>query len=229
MKKVIKYILDIFYPNRCPFCDDFIKWDALLCDKCLGSLQYIETCEKCGKTECMCDKELYYDRAYVLFKYDGIVRESIIALKRKNGINAAEFYADKLSEQILKSEEKFDMIVPVPMAKSKKRMVGYNQAEVIAEFISEKLEIPVVDALIKAENTIAQHTLSKEEREENVKGMFSSADISLEGKRILICDDIITTGSTVIECSRLLKEMGAEFIGVSLIATTDLINKTDKE
>ncbi len=227
MKKAIKYILDIFYPNRCPFCDDFIKWDALLCDKCHNSLEYIETCEKCGKTECMCDKELYYDKAYVLFRYDGIVRESIIALKKKNGINAAEFYADKLSERILKSKEKFDIIVPVPMAKSKKRMVGYNQAGVIADFISKKLGTPVVDALIKAENTVAQHTLSKEEREENVKGMFLPTDISLDGKRVLLCDDIITTGSTVIECSRILKEMGAEFVAVSLIATTDLENKSD--
>ena len=227
MKKVIKYILDIFYPNRCPFCDDFIKWDALACDKCIDTLEYIETCEKCGKTDCMCDKELYYDKAYVLFKYEGIVRESIIALKRKNGINAAEFYADKLSERILKSEEKFDMIVPVPMAKSKKKDVGYNQAFVIADFIAKRLEIPVVDALIKAENTIAQHTLSKEDRIENVKGMFSSGDISLKGKRILLCDDVITTGSTVIECSRLLKEMEAEFLAVALAATTDLRNKSE--
>ena len=57
--------------------------------------------------------------------------------------------------------------------------------------------------------------------------MFSSGDISLKGKRILLCDDVITTGSTVIECSRLLKEMEAEFVAVALAATTDLRNKSE--
>ena len=71
------------------------------------------------------------------------------------------------------------MIVPVPMSKSKKRIRGYNQSSEIAEFIARKLNIPVVDALIKKENTIVQHTLSKNEREENVKGMFLPSDIYL--------------------------------------------------
>lgn len=224
MTKAINYILDIFYPNRCPFCDGFIKWDYLICEKCFAELEYIHACDKCGKVECMCDKSLFYDDAHVLFAYGGIVKESILALKEKNGINAARFYGEKLSERIIASGKIYDMIVPVPMSKSKKKIRGYNQSSEIAEFIARKLNIPVVDALIKKENTIVQHTLSKNEREENVKGMFLPSDIYLSENKIILCDDVITTGSTMNECARILKSMGADYITAVAPATTNLNN-----
>ncbi|MGN0689285.1 MAG: ComF family protein [Oscillospiraceae bacterium] len=172
----------------------------------------------------MCDKSLFYDDAHVLFAYGGIVKESILALKEKNGINAAQFYGEKLSERIIASGKIYDMIVPVPMSKSKKRIRGYNQSFEIAEFIAQKLNIPVVDALIKKENTIVQHALSKKEREENVKGMFLPSDIYLSENKIILCDDVITTGSTMNECARILKSMGAGYITAVAPATTNLNN-----
>ena len=110
MNKLSKFILDIFFPNRCPFCDCFIKGDKLACDRCIDEISYIDdkVCGHCGKVPCICDIELFYEKCYAACYYEGIVKNGIINLKIKNAINTAEIFADILSVKILSDGIKYD-------------------------------------------------------------------------------------------------------------------------
>lgn len=224
MKIVGKMILDIFFPNRCPFCDKIIKWDKLACDSCIEEILFTgdEVCSKCGKNPCCCSESNHYDGAFTACYYEGKAREGIIALKKSNATNSAEFFADILSEKIKGSKIKVDYIVPVPMSRKKKRKRGYNQAYEIAEKISEKIELKIIsDCILKNENTMQQHELNAEERAEYVKNAFIKGNNKeIKGKNIILCDDVMTTGSTMNYCSSLLKEMGAERVYVAACCIT---------
>ena len=228
MNKLSKFILDIFFPNRCPFCDCFIKWNKLACDRCIDEISYIDdkVCGHCGKVPCICDIELFYEKCYAACYYEGIVKNGIINLKIKNAINTAEIFADILSVKILSDGIKYDFILPVPMSKKKKSIRGYNQAEEIAKCIFSRTKIPVSnDFLYKNDSEIEQHTLSAEERAKNVKNEFGiKKNTNLKGKTIILCDDVITTGSTLNECARLVKNLGAKAVILAVGATTKLKN-----
>lgn len=230
MNKLYKFILDIIFPNRCPFCDKFIRWDKLACDDCIDHLAYADEsfCSRCGKVQCICSRDLYYEKCYVACYYEGLARDGIINLKVKNAINAAEFFADILSTKINADKIKYDMIIPVPMSKKKQAVRGYNQAEEIARFISKRTNIPVNNIILgKCDSNIEQHTLNAAEREENVKTEFKiKTNIDLHEKNIIICDDVITTGSTLNECAKLIKKLGANKVILAVGASTTL--KFDK-
>lgn len=130
------------------------------------------------------------------------------------------------SEIILKDEElckmlsKYEIIISVPVSKRRKKERGYNQSELIAKEICRKLDIQYAkDILYKTRNTIAQIKLNKEQREENAKGVFEIKNLNkINNKKVLLIDDIYTTGSTVNECSKILKQAHPEKIGIFTIA-----------
>ena len=132
----------------------------------------------------------------------------------------------KIKEIILKNEKicgllkKYDIIIPVPIHKKRKAQRGYNQTQLIASKISKYLKIKLCDdVLIKSKNTIAQSKLNKNKRKQNIKGAFKILNSEkIQGKNILLFDDIYTTGSTVNECSKILTRAGAKRIGVLTIA-----------
>lgn len=229
MSKIEKFIQDIFFPNRCPFCDKFVRWDKLSCEECLIKLPFVDerVCPLCGKEQCICSKGLYYDKCYTVCFYEGIARDGIIALKTKNAINAAEIFADFLSGKIACDEETYDMIIPVPMSNGKKAERGYNQAEEIAKFISQRTKIPLnSNILSKKGGNIEQHALNAEERALNAKNeFFIKENVNLNDKKIILCDDVITTGNTLNECAKLLKSLGALKIICAVAATTSLKNE----
>ena len=112
------------------------------------------------------------------------------------------------------------MIIPVPVSKRRKKDRGYNQTELIAKEISKELNIEYVkDVLYKSKDTIAQSKLNKEQREENAKGVYEIKNNQrVNNKRILLIDDIYTTGSTVRECSKILNKVNPKKIGIFTIA-----------
>ena len=118
---------------------------------------------------------------------------------------------------------KQDIVVPVPMGKKKQKRRGHNQAELFARCIGRYLEIPVKnDILYKYDTRDEQHSHSARERSERVKGLFYTKNTDLSGMRVIICDDVMTTGSTVNECARLLKAIGAESVIAAVCAVTRL-------
>jgi len=125
--------------------------------------------------------------------------------------------------EILEKEEfskDFDYIMPVPLHLSRKRERGYNQSRILAEEISKTVSVPLLEkVLIRKKKTKDQTHLSPEERERNVRGAFvARADSTLRGKKVILVDDVMTTGATLKECARVLKQAGArEVIGVTLV------------
>ena len=228
MNKLLRYLLDIIFPNRCPFCDNYIKWNKIACDSCIDKLSYVDDniCRKCGKNNCACGNDLFYDYSYIACYYEGLVTNGIINLKINNALNAAEFFSYIIYSKILGDEKKYDLVIAVPMSLKKQRDRGYNQAEEFAKFIAKKINSPInTKILFKIDSNIEQHKLNSKQRQENViNSYYIKKDYNLSGKNILLCDDVITTGSTINECSRLLKESGATRVDIAVCSTTKIKN-----
>lgn len=240
-QRAAKFILDIFFPNRCPFCDEIIKWDLIICDSCKKVLPLTgdKLCIRCGKSPCVCDENLQYDRCFTACYYEGVAVEGVLGLKTKNALNAAEIFGAILAEKIsawgktpttgIESgadkalrADKIDIITFVPMTRKKQSLRGYNQAEEIAKLVSKNADIPVCVNILFKKDSAAQHTLNAKERAENVKNEFYGGNEMLDGKTVLLCDDVMTTGSTVNECARILKQMGAKNVFIAVGAVTRL-------
>lgn len=168
-------------------------------------------------------KNKYFENHIYLFKYEGVVREKIIDYKFNDKAYLNETFVKIMlkNEKICRFLESYDIIIPVPIHKKRKRVRGYNQSEIIARKIAQnvkKLEF-VNDCLIKKQNTIAQSSLSKWQRIENVKGVYILKNKQkISNKNIIIFDDIYTTGSTVNECAKVLKQANANKILVLTLA-----------
>ncbi|NMB98546.1 MAG: ComF family protein [Clostridiaceae bacterium] len=117
-------------------------------------------------------------------------------------------------------ENEFDMIISVPLHKEREKERGYNQACLVSKELSRIMKLPEIsDILIRKKNTSPQSLLHGEERSDNIKNAFEVADINkVKGKKILLVDDVLTTGSTVNECSRTLKKAGAVKVDIAVIA-----------
>ncbi len=224
LKKCKAYLLDIVFPNRCPFCDEVIRWNKQVCDDCRATL--IPACEnichKCGNEECECDELKNYDNAYAaVFFDDENVSRAIYEFKRLGMSNLAEYTAEIVCKYI----DKADLVTGVPMGKRKRRRRGHNQADILAKCIGEYLNTPFENNLLyKIDTKEEQHNLDEQERQERVNDLFYASDVDLDGKTVVLCDDVMTTGATLNRCAELLKEMGADKVIVCVCAVTRIDN-----
>lgn len=209
------YILDLFFPNRCPFCGSFIPYDRLCCEKCFHEALWADEniCPLCGKSllkGCICGDGLRYDMCFAAAYYTDNVRECIHALKFHGNVNGAEIFGRVLGEKLKISgaADEIDIALPVPMTAKQKRERGYNQAELIARAAVSGTDIEVNTSLLTRKNVkISQHLLSAEERRKAVGEQYSAAEgADLEGKNVLLVDDVLTTGSTLNCCAGILKD-----------------------
>ena len=208
-------ILDLIFPNVCGFCDKVNK--NSLCKNCELML---------SKYEINCIKKIinekYFDYLCCLLKYENNVREKIIQYK----FNEKSYLYKTFTKIIIKNKKiygflkLYDIIIPVPMHKNKKAVRGYNQSELIAKEMSKNMGLSFEnDVLIKTKNTQVQSLLKKTQRTDNVKNAFAiNNNEKINNKKVILIDDIYTTGSTVNECSKVLKQAGAKEICVVTIA-----------
>ena len=213
---MLEKILDLIYPPVCGICG---KPDSnWLCNKCKIKLKnlYILNVEDYKN-----DESIYFDKLIYLFKYEGIVRDNIIDFKFKEKSYKYRSFAnfllkDEIPCEVLKS---YDIIIQVPISKKRLKERGYNQSALFAQYISKKLGIIYNENYIqKIKDTIAQSKLNKQEREKNAQNVYRLINKDkLTNKNILLIDDIYTTGNTVNECSRVLKEAKPNKIGVLTI------------
>lgn len=225
----------ILWPQRCIFCSELIFWNKeKTCDRCKNALPYVrgKICPKCGcsKDNCSCTSNImYYDKAAAPFYYEGSVKNAIVQMK----FSQRKEYAEALSEYMLNTlkerykDEKFDMIICVPLHKKDRRKRGYNQSELLSRFLSEKSGIPYRDDILeKIYRTKMQMSQKGIERSGNLLGAFSVCEgADTENKSILLIDDIKTTGATVSECGKMLYLAGAKNICVLSCAVTGKRNK----
>lgn len=221
-----RFFLDLIYPSKCPFCGKAVRWDMLSCDSCFLAIKWTDNsyCRICGHNRCICgESEIPFTRFYSAMVYDEDAKKAFASFKYHANRNLGFILCDMLSEKIESSDDavRYDLIIPVPMNPIKQHIRGYNQAELMTRELAKQLG-SVSDASIikKRYASKFQHSLGKSERAENAEKVFYSADKRIDGKIVLLCDDITTTGSTMIKCGKLLKELGASRVDAAAGAVT---------
>lgn len=222
----MREILELFYPRRCPGCDGLLESGekkAGFCRDCERKVQLVGDthCLKCGRPladsarvycpDCA-GRSHFFDQGKGVFVYEGPVKTAMYRLKYSNrrcyGTVLAEIGARRYGAWL--REKQCDCIIPVPMFSNKRRRRGYNQAAVLARELGRILGIPVDErAVRRVRSTRPQKGLGRAERKYNLKNAFKLWESSVKLKCILVVDDIYTTGSTMDEIARLLKEGGA--------------------
>jgi len=214
--KILNKTLDIFYPQKCGICGKTNK--NSLCYMCQKELQ------KEFKYTRNYFKNKNFVEQYYLFQYKNLTRKLILDIKfnKKPYIyKTFENFLEKNKKQ-LENLKKYDIIIVVPLSFRRKLERGYNQSQFIAQIISNILKIKIQrEILYKTKNVVPQSTLNKEQRKNNLKGVYKVKNIQKIGnKKILLIDDIYTTGSTLNECAKTLIKSGIkkENIGVLTLA-----------
>jgi competence protein ComFC len=147
------------------------------------------------------------------FRFEGVVREAIHKLKYHHFRALAPSLAELLAGYLEASPLVADVLVPVPVHPRRLRQRGYNQAALLARELSKMINMPVVeDSLYRAKNTLSQTKAGVEVRRGNVLGAFVCRDRRLEGSRVLVIDDVCTTGATLDACAVALKGGGASSV-----------------
>lgn len=157
-----------------------------------------------------------------IFKYEGQIRKIILDYKFNDKPYIYLTFVNFLlkNEKIFENVKSYDTIIPVPISKKRLNMRGYNQSLLIAKEITKQTKLELLNnCLIKNKNIIEQSKLTKEERKQNIKGVYKLENKKLvKNKNILLVDDIYTTGSTVNECSKILRQGNPNKIGVLVLA-----------
>lgn len=211
----IRNFLAIFYPARCINCGELVEDKYPFCNECLKNF-------KPKRRERFIEVNGQKIKCISAFHYEGKIRESICDFKFRGRKSYSKFFAENISKVLLLEDkiEDFDYITAVPLSKQRYKERGYNQAEIVAKDLSKIINVKYFDILKKIKNNKIQHTLNLEERSENVKGVYDIQErIDIKNKKVILCDDIITSGNTLSECVKMLLKLGAK--EVICITTAD--------
>ena len=198
-------VLDLLFPPKCVFCRKVLgSGEYGLCTSCSDDLPFTDAFgRQSGDDYAFCISPLYYS---------GFVRKSILRYKFNGASAYAETYGKILAQCICDcSEARYDIITWVPLSTSRKRSRGYDQAMLLALATALELSDVAVETLDKHIDVTAQAELSgKDERSANISGAYLVTDAELiNGKTVLLIDDVVTTGSTFNECAKVLRIAGA--------------------
>ena len=235
LSRTLRQLRWVLYPRRCPFCDRVLG-NQPACPDCADGLAELRRAPSMR----LRGSEHYLGRldgAAAPYRYNGLVRRAVLRAKYQGapwaavelGVEMARLLfgseirmcgSEPLPEPVPGLDRGYDCILPVP-ASSKKR--GYNVPERMAQPLARAVGVPVVtDALTRARSTRRQEGLSLDERLANVAGAFQVArPEAVEGKRILLVDDVLTTGATASACAQALLDAGAQSVFAVALATVE--------
>lgn len=202
LDKLSRGILDFFFPRRCPFCGA-VAGKELLCNKCLRSLPFTGEHAVREGTFGRCAAPLYYEDR---------VREAILQFKFKAKLGGLSCFGMLMAECAAEHYSgAFDAITWVPVSKKRLKKRGFDQTRYLAGSMCVDWHVAPIETLRKVTDNPPQSTLETEEqRRANVLGVYEAVNAEqFRGKRLLLVDDILTTGATLSECVRVLKEAGA--------------------
>jgi ComF family protein len=224
-------LLDLAYPPFCGICESKLseerERDLSLCSGCLDRLKSNPPpyCKGCGRSlrgavetvdscwEC-CGRRFHYERSWSCFLYEGLAKEALHLLKYSKRLYFSNMFC-RLPVRFVRANPEItagmDAAVAVPLHGTKLREREFNQAHLLAEAVAAEFGLrDLSGCLVRTAHTRPQSELDRSHRFENVRGTFSAKDPSLlRGKNILLVDDLFTTGATLNECARILKEAGA--------------------
>ncbi|MGI9227739.1 MAG: ComF family protein [Gammaproteobacteria bacterium] len=222
----------MIYPKVCLHCNDAGHDGLDLCGRCYQGLPWVQyACERCAlplptSNSPACgacsNRELHFDYAQTPFRFEGFIRDAVYQFKFNQKLNQGYLLAQLLIEYIENSNSDIpEIIIPVPLHKNRMRQRGYNQALEVARIVSKEIGCELdYDVVYRDRDTSVQMDLPAKQRHKNVKGAFSIKENStaLKNKQVCIVDDVMTTGNTVNEVAKCLKEVGVERVGVWCIA-----------
>ncbi len=213
------YLLHSFFPHRCCACGRIFDEARLFCSDCIKEIRPLkgDLCKVClnDRALCTCKKHpKWYRQSTAPFVYDGAIRGALLRFKRYGDDAFGTFAAQHMAQAMEKSFQSlsFDVIIPVPMHRSKRRKVGFNHSELLAQKLSEITGVPVdTKTLTQCKKAKPQHNLAFSERKENINGIYRAKPLP-EPLTVLLVDDIITTGFTLSECAKQLRFSGAKAV-----------------
>lgn len=237
---LINGFLEFLYPENisCILCNNPIRKNTTysMCRECFNNINFIlDGCIKCGKpminysleeqsiegcTYCL-NKGFYFDKVISCVEYTEISKKIIFGLKYNSKTYLSKYISIIMKEKLELENIKFDYILFVPLHKKRLRQRGFNQAEKIANNLSNIIDVPVIDIIDRRYNTRRLYKLGKEDRINELKNAFTikSNIIDLKNKNVLLVDDIFTTGSTVNEISKILKINGLNKVFIATFLT----------
>ena len=213
--KILDYLMDLFFPPRCCFCHNLTPSGVSVCAHCRKTLPYTDGTGQERKLE-------HIEKCVSPLWYENTVRDSLLRYKFQSVSVYAQIYGDFMAKCIDENGISCDSITWVPLSRWRKWRRGYDQAELLAREISQRTGLPCECMLRKIRNTRAQSGIhSADERRKNVKGKYRPVSPeSIRERRVLLVDDIVTTGSTLSECASVLKAAGAKSVCAVTVART---------
>lgn len=226
LNKVFWTTLDWIYPPECIGCGES---GYLLCAECQNKIvkrsgYRCKICDtKISREEIIClrcqEQKPSFTALRCLADYEGVIRECIHALKYEKRLGFGWFFSKPLSEIVIKEGWQPDLISPVPLSQERMRERGYNQAAQIAKPLAARLGVQYNPyGLVRIRDTKSQVGLSAGERRINVAGAFEAKTELVFGKKVLIIDDVMTTGATLGACANALKLAGSNEIYCLVLA-----------
>lgn len=233
-KQFFAKLKDILFPNgyKCLFCNEEINNDIGVCDRCLQTLPFVDgdICEICGRRvnadTKVCDscKNILpvYQKAFSVFWYKDQIAAKVKGLK----FGGHKYYGYTLSKFMLHKFEELDInidvIIPIPLHPKRLKKRGYNQTEILlTSFVDAGYNV-VTNAVVRVKDTKMQARLDRESRQQNIIDAFQVIDPkAVKGKTVLVVDDVMTSGFTANECSRVLIAAGAKDVYVMTLARAD--------
>ena len=230
--RIGRLFLPILFPRRCPVCKDLVPYGHRICLPCYRKLPFVRqpTCYRCGKPISDSDTEYCYDcrifpktfrSGCALFLYNHVTQPAMVDYKYHNRRVLTDFYSEELLYRYypLMKNWGIQAVTPVPVHASKKKKRGYNQAELLSAAIADALNIDhYPDLLVRRINTLPQKQFTPQARLNNLRKAFSINPDYLTMKkkpaRLLLVDDIYTTGATMEACTRALHQFGIEQVYV---------------
>lgn len=208
------WITRLIFPDKCLLCGKLLQTPGIyLCPKCLaGTPEALKLKQKIP----------FLSGAFALWYYEGAVRISILRYKFRRRRGYARDYGITLAGKLAEFQKQYDLITWVPVSSLRKLKRGFDQVELVTRILCKELGVPPVPCLKKIRHTPPQSGIaSAAQRRANVLGAYKVLDPEMvKGKRILLLDDIITTGATISECAKTLMATGAKEVYGVAIATT---------
>ena len=225
---------DALFPMdaTCDLCGEELTADTRyrLCADCAARLPMTgeHICLSCGVTltdeadYCIrCENSDYkFKLNRAPMAYDGAAKDIVYAMKFGGKRYIAATLGAMMADEFIKRRMAADIAVFVPMTADEENRRGYNQSELLAREVADRLKLPLLPALVKVKDTAAQKKLSGKEREDNLDGAFSCVYNQVKGRRILLIDDVFTTGATANACTKALMKAGAREVCVLTAAVT---------